>query len=206
MKYKTFNVLPEFGTNTYLVWDELSWEALIIDPAAADAKLLEACINLKLKYIVNTHGHGDHIGGNDFLKRNTQAELAIHVSDAPMLQDAAKNLSSFWGANLVCPEADIKLEDGDFLQLGDNRIEVIHTPGHSKGGICLLAGNCLFCGDTLFAGSIGRTDLPGGDYGTLIRSIRDRLFILDDEVIVFPGHGPETTIGIEKEENPFVRV
>lgn len=203
MKHKTFNVLPEFGTNTYLLWDETSKEAMIIDPANQSRALLEAIKDLNLKFIVNTHGHGDHIGGNKFLKENTQAKLAIHELDAPMLTDSSKNLSTHWGANLVCPEADIKLRDDDFLQLGENKVKIIHTPGHSRGGICLLVEDLLFCGDTLFAESIGRTDLPGGDYSTIIRSIKEKLFILNDKTKVLPGHGPETTIGYEKVNNPF---
>ena len=204
MKYKILNVLPEFGTNTYLVWDESSKEAMIIDPANAADMLLDEISELNLKYIVNTHGHGDHIGGNKFLKENTQAKLAIHELDAQMLIDPRQNLSTHWGAQLISPAADIILQDGDFLQLGEYKFKIIHTPGHSRGGICLLVDNLLFCGDTLFAGSIGRTDLPGGDYATLINSIKSQLFALSGNTKVFPGHGPETTIEDEKIGNPFV--
>ena len=204
MKYKIFSVLPEFGTNTYLVWEENSKEAMIIDPASSADLLLNEIKDLNLKYIVNTHGHGDHIGGNKFLKENTQAQLVIHEQDAQMIIDPRQNLSTHWGAQLISPEADIKLKDGDFLELGEKKITVIHTPGHSRGGICLLVDNLLFCGDTLFAHGIGRTDLPGGDYATLINSIRIKLFILDGETIIFPGHGPESTIAYEKMGNPFV--
>ncbi|RLC49841.1 MAG: MBL fold metallo-hydrolase [Candidatus Cloacimonadota bacterium] len=204
MKYRIFNVLPAFGTNTYLVWDEFSKEAMIIDPADKSQTLLDAVKGLNLKYIVNTHGHGDHIGGNKFLKENTQAKLAIHELDASMLNDPNQNLSTHWGAQLVSASADIKLKDGDSLQLGNKKIAVIHTPGHSRGGICLLVEDLLFCGDTLFAGSIGRTDLPGGDYATLINAIKTKLLILNGNTKVFPGHGPDTTIEDEKIGNPFV--
>ncbi len=204
MKYRIFNVLPAFGTNTYLVWDEFSKEAMIIDPADKSQTLLDAVKGLNLKYIVNTHGHGDHIGGNKFLKENTQAKLAIHELDASMLNDSNQNLSTHWGAQLVSASADIKLKDGDSLQLGNKKIAVIHTPGHSRGGICLLVEDLLFCGDTLFAGSIGRTDLPGGDYATLINAIKTKLLILNGNTKVFPGHGPGTTIEDEKIGNPFV--
>jgi len=203
MKYKTLNVLPTFGTNTYLLWDEISKEAMLIDPADKSSLLLDVIQGLNLKYIVNTHGHGDHIGGNQYLKENTQAKLAIHELDAAMLIDPHQNLSTHWGAQLISAAADIMLTDGDILKLGDKEIKVIHTPGHSRGGICLLVDDLLFCGDTLFAGSIGRTDLPGGDYATLINAIKTKLLVLDESTKVFPGHGPETTIEDEKVGNPF---
>ena len=203
MKYKTFNVLPAFGTNTYLLWDEISKEAMIIDPADKSQKLLIETKDLKLKYIVNTHGHGDHIGGNKFFQENTQAKLAIHELDAPMLNDSSKNLSVHWEA-FHSPQADLKLKEGDTLKLGEHEIKVIHTPGHSLGGICLLVDDLLFCGDTLFAQGIGRTDLPGGNYATLINSIKNKLFVLDAKTRIFPGHGPESTIEYEKKVNPFV--
>jgi len=204
MKVKRLNVLPEFDTNTYLLWDEQTKEALIIDPARDDERLLDEIAGLNLKYIVNTHGHGDHIGGNGLLKSNTNAELAIHQDDMKMLNDPDLNLSTYWGVNLRSPEADIILKNGDELKLAENTIKVIHTPGHTKGGICLLADNMLFCGDTLFAGSIGRTDLPGGNYQTLINSIKTKILNLPGEMIVYPGHGPETTVEEEAVGNPFV--
>ena len=189
---------------TPIVWDEFSKEAMIIDPADRSKDLLDATKDLNLKYIVNTHGHGDHIGGNKFMKENTHAQLAIHELDEPMLIDPRQNLSTHWGAELISSGADIKLKDGDSLQLGNKEIAVIHTPGHSQGGICLLVDDLLFCGDTLFAGSIGRTDLPGGDYATLINAIKTKLLVLNGNTKVFPGHGPDTTIEDEKIGNPFV--
>lgn len=204
MKIKTIKILPEFDTNTYLLWDELTKEAMLIDPANEDNRLLENIQNLNLKYIINTHGHGDHIGGNALLKANTNAKLAIHQADADMLNDPNKNLSSFWGAALHSPAADLLLKEGDELQLGDNKIQIIHTAGHTKGGICLLVDDILISGDTLFAGSIGRTDLPGGNYQTLINSIKTKLLTLNGKIKVFPGHGPTTTIEDEAVGNPFV--
>jgi len=206
MQYKTFNVLPTYGTNTYLVWDEDSKEAIYIDPAAPDKILIQEIQskNLILKCIVNTHGHGDHIAGNKLLIDHFKTQLCIQQDDAKMLIDPHLNFSAAIGFNLVSPKADIVLKDDGVLKLGNKEIIIIHTPGHTKGGICLYIENLLFSGDTLFCESIGRTDLPGGNYGELEKSIKEKLFILPDETIVLPGHGPETTIGHEKVENPFV--
>ncbi|MBC8414805.1 MAG: MBL fold metallo-hydrolase [Candidatus Cloacimonetes bacterium] len=206
MKYKVYNVLPEFGTNTYLVWDENSRQAMMIDPAAPDRILLEEIKNLKLdlKYIINTHRHGDHIAGNQLIKDSFPAPLCIHKDDAAKLTDVKLNLSEFWNADIVSPPADVLLEDGNMITLGSYEVIVIHTPGHTQGGICLLVEGLLFSGDSLFSKGIGRTDLPGGNYEMLVSSIKDKLFKLPDETIVLPGHGPETTIKKEKRENPFV--
>ncbi|MBN2461765.1 MAG: MBL fold metallo-hydrolase [Candidatus Cloacimonetes bacterium] len=206
MKYRIFNVLPEFGTNTYLLEDEQSRQAAIIDLAAPDPRVVDFIkkTDLVLKYIINTHGHGDHIAGNGLLKEHFQAELLIHRADADMLLKPARNLSLLWGHHVISPPADRLLAGGEKIFLGESEIEVISTPGHTPGGICLFTGELLFCGDTLFAGSIGRTDLPGSDHRGLIKVIRNRLFLLPDNTIVLPGHGPVTTIGTEKINNPFV--
>ncbi len=208
MKYKVYNVLPEFGTNTYLAWDENSRQAMIIDPAAPDSILIEDIQNLKLdlKYIINTHGHGDHIAGNQLIKDSFPAPLCIHEADAAKLMDVKLNFSEFWNADIVSPPADVLFEDGDKITLGNHEVIVIHTPGHSQGSICLLVEGILFSGDTLFSKGIGRTDLTGGNYEMLISSIKDKLFKLPDETIVLPGHGPDTTIRKEKRENPFVGI
>ena len=206
MQYKIFYILPTYGTNTYLVWDEDSKEAIYIDPAAPDKILIQEIQsrNLNLKFIINTHGHGDHIGGNKLLKDNFDVQLCIHQDDTKMLTDPQLNFSSSIGFNLVSPKADKILKDGEIIKLGNNEIKIIHTPGHTKGGICLFIENLLFSGDTLFCDSIGRTDLPGGNFEEIKRSIQEKLFILHDETIVLPGHGLETTIGYEKVENLFV--
>lgn len=205
MEFKTFNFLPEFGTNTYLVWDEVSLDAMLIDIAASDEQIINEIekLGLNLKYLVNTHGHGDHIGGNSMIKNRYDVKLIIHKADNDMLSDSAKNLSLYWDQNIISPAADIQITGTYTFLLGEKEVMLIPTPGHSLGGISILVEGLLFSGDTLFAESIGRTDLPGGNYDVLIKSIKDKLFTLPESVRVFPGHGPETTIGDEVVKNPF---
>jgi len=205
IKIEIFNLLPEFGTNTYLIIEESSQEAILVDPSAPSMELLKKVETLKLRYILNTHGHLDHIGGNSFFKKHTQATLAIHQADAIMLTDNKKNLSAFLDMQLPPLPADLLLEDGDELILGGLSFKVIHTPGHTPGCICLFHDKYLISGDTLFEQSIGRTDFPGGSFEQINQSIKTKLFVLDDDTIVFPGHGPKTSIGIEKKINPFIR-
>jgi len=191
--------------NCFIVGCEKTREAAVIDPGDESDKILLtlAGLKLKVKYIINTHGHFDHVGGNKKMKDATGADILIHSLDAPML-DYISQSASAWGMNVEnSPPPDLMLKDGDEVKFGDITLKVIHTPGHSPGGISLYSDGVVFVGDTLFDGSIGRTDFPGGDFETLISSIRKKLFVLGDDVRVFTGHGPETTIGAEKKYNPF---
>ncbi|WP_425061194.1 Hydroxyacylglutathione hydrolase GloC [Sporomusa carbonis] len=195
------------GTNCYIVYCEQTLKAGIIDPGgSAESVIAEVNkLGLKVEYIINTHGHADHIAANAAVQQATGAKILIHHADAVMLTSAQHNLSMFIGNSFVCPAADRLLNHGDTINIGSIELKVLHTPGHTPGGICLLVGKILVAGDTLFAESIGRTDFPGGSYSQLITSIKDHLLTLDDDVRVLPGHGPETTIGWERKHNPFIQ-
>jgi len=193
--------------NCYILGCPESRDALIIDPGEDARQLLgllrEEGWNLRL--IVNTHGHFDHIGGNRTLVEETSAELAIHRSDLSLMMNAARHASIYGLKTQSSPEPTRFLEHGERIRLGSLALEVIHTPGHTPGGICLYEkSGHLFAGDSLFAGSVGRTDLPGGDHDLLVTNIRTRLLSLPPETLVYPGHGPETSVGREKIHNPFV--
>lgn len=207
LKIEVHYLLPEFGTNTWLLWDEDSREAFLIDPAAPSEELLARINELQLRVtlIVNTHGHADHIGGNAWFKSALGAPIFIHPADATMLTDNRLNFSEYMGQPLKLGPADNLAKDGQVLQLGKCSVKVIHTPGHTPGCICLLADKFLISGDTLFELSIGRTDFPGGSHAQIVDSIKTKLYTLPDDTIVFPGHGPRTSIGLEKKSNPFVR-
>jgi glyoxylase-like metal-dependent hydrolase (beta-lactamase superfamily II) len=198
--------LGDYQTNCYLIYDEDTKDALVVDPGFS-GKEITRIINehgLKVKYIINTHCHGDHIGANAFVKQSTGAPLLIHKAEAPMLSDARQNLTGYM-ETLTEMTADGYLEEGQVLEVGKMRFQVLHTPGHSLGGVCLVGEGVCISGDTLFQGSIGRTDFPGGSFKQLEASIQNKLYCLDDDVVVLSGHGPATTIGDEKRTNPFVR-
>jgi len=199
-------------TNCYVVACEKTFEALIIDPGFSEHEgdyfLREIDKRgLHVKYILNTHGHVDHISGNAWVKEATKAKILIHQGDVEMLSDPLKNFSIILGEPLVSPQPDLTLKDGDVLRVGFLEFRVLHTPGHTAGSISLYCRDekKVFTGDTLFARSIGRTDLPGASYKALMSSIREKLLSLPDETVVYPGHGEETTIGIERKWNPFLR-
>ena len=192
--------------NCFILGCEETKEAVVIDPGDEPDKILLALAELKLKvkYIINTHGHFDHVGGNKRLKEVTGAKILIHPLDASMLGEVSNNANLFGLTNENSPPPDQTIEEGDIISFGNISLKVIHTPGHSAGGISLYTNGYVFVGDTLFAGSIGRTDFPGGSFEQLAASIRNKLFVLGDDVRVFTGHGPETTIGVERKHNPFV--
>jgi hydroxyacylglutathione hydrolase len=195
--------LGELGTNCYLVWS--GDEAGVIDPGGETSKVAAFIEGkgLKLQWIVNTHGHGDHIFGNGELKKRYNVPLLIHEADRAMLTSAELNFSVFLGQGFTSPDADRTLREGEKLPLGGEELRVIETPGHTPGGIALYALGLLFAGDTLFREGVGRTDLPGGNMTILFHSIREKLFTLPPETLVLSGHGSPTTIGNELARNPF---
>ncbi|MFH1860260.1 MAG: MBL fold metallo-hydrolase, partial [bacterium] len=184
-------MVGELRANCYIIAQENSRECVIIDPGEDGEKILQFLKKKGLNpvYIINTHGHIDHIGANLFIAEQTGAKILIHQNDAKMLHDPILNLSSFVNSSVTSKQADYILEDGEILEVSGITIEILHTPGHTKGGICLKIHNCIFTGDTLFAGGVGRTDFPNGSHETLIKSINKKLMALDDETIVYPGHG-----------------
>jgi hydroxyacylglutathione hydrolase len=193
--------------NCYILGDEATGEAVVIDPGGDEEAILEALNHnkFKLKLIIDTHGHFDHVDANQPLKDATGAQIAIHEADAQMLGKPSAEALFFTGNRVRASEPDILLKEGDVLSFGSYRLRVIHTPGHTPGGISLLLEDhpYVYVGDLLFAGSIGRTDFPGGSYEALIDAVRTKIFPLGDNYTVFPGHGPVTTVGQERKYNPF---
>ncbi len=195
-----------FQENCYIVYDEITAKGVFIDPGAEPERLMKAASRLKIDIIAiyNTHAHIDHAGGVETIKRAMKIPFAMNTEDDFLLKILPDQARMFGVPVADIPTVDIPLKHNDSFVVGNLNATVIHTPGHTPGGVCFLFGRDLFSGDTLFAGSIGRTDLPGGSSKMLIDSINTRLLCLSDEVKVYPGHGPSTTIGFEKRRNPFL--
>jgi len=193
-------------SNCFIVGDEVSGEAIIIDPGG-DGDMILNTVNRKpwkVTAILNTHAHFDHIAANAVVKNGTGAPLIAPRGDS-LFMAQAHIAARMYGMEVdASPEPDRLLDDGDSIDLGDEKIKMILTPGHTPGGATFVTSIGIFPGDSLFAGSIGRTDLPGGDYETLINSIKTRILVLDDDTPVYPGHGPATTVGRERTHNQFL--
>ena len=201
--------LPRMANFCYLVGDEQTRTCGVIDPAFDAKKILgeAGAANYTITHIINTHGHADHVSANADIITATGASLCIHEADASQVAGILnRSLSRILGGK-GSPGADCLLRDDDVVTIGNTKLRIIHTPGHTPGSICIYADGHLFTGDTLFVGAVGRTDLPGGSTATLLSSIRDKLYTLPDDTIVWPGHdygdSPSSTIGREKAENPF---
>jgi glyoxylase-like metal-dependent hydrolase (beta-lactamase superfamily II) len=207
MIYRRIEVHP-FGTNCYLVGSNRTREGMVIDPAGEGMRLLTNIneLGLRVKLIVATHTHPDHLGAVHFLKSSTGAIFAVHRAEGTNLDHPFyAQLTSLDPTLRPPPPPDQLLQDGDLIEIGDLTFRVMHTPGHSPGGICIVGYGVVFSGDTLFNAGIGRTDGPGCSYSQLIGSIREKLLTLPDATVVLPGHGPRTTIGEERKRNPFLQ-
>ena len=199
-------VLGQLATNCYIAGCESTRKGMVVDPADEAGQILKVVkeLGLEIKVIVLTHGHPDHIAALKKVKEATGAEIAIHTDDAEYLQHQYLGFA-FGLVYETPPPSDRLLKEAAKINIGELNFQVIHTPGHSPGGICLLGHGVLFSGDTLFNQGIGRYDLPGGDYSQLMTSIQTRLMVLPDETMVYAGHGPDTTIGFERQGNPFLQ-
>ncbi len=193
----------------YIIGCEKNKIGAIIDPGGDENIILQEAENLglKIKYIIATHGHADHVCGNATLKELTGAEIIMHADDDDFFaKDKVLEYFSMLGL-AHSPRADVRVNEGDVIEIGEEKLQVLHTPGHTPGGMCLYNSPNVFTGDTLFAGGVGRTDFPGGSHTELLDSITKKLFILPDETVVWPGHGyggSSSTIGEEKHGNPYL--
>jgi glyoxylase-like metal-dependent hydrolase (beta-lactamase superfamily II) len=195
-------VTTPFAENAYVITD--SGEAIVIDPGEATPEIFEAVEGLRVTTLVNTHAHIDHVGGNAAIKERTGAELVCHADAREMLQSVPMQGRMFGLSVPPSPEPDRLIGEGDTLRVGGATLRVVDVPGHAPGHIALIGDGFVIGGDVLFAGSVGRTDLFGGDMDQLMHSIRSKLLTLPDETVVYSGHGPPTTIGAERVSNPFI--
>ena len=191
--------------NTYIVGHPASGRAVVVDPGDEGEeilRLLEAQ-GMTLEKILLTHGHFDHVGGVRFLKERTGASVCIHPDEVDWMRNAPRQAAMFGLGVPEPPPPDVLLNEGDVVRLADQEFRVLHTPGHSPGHVTFLVGGMAFVGDLIFAGSVGRTDLPGGSHEALFRAVREKIFTLPPATILLPGHGPATTVEQEKRSNPF---
>ncbi len=209
MFLKQFDV-GNFSVFAYLLGKDGGGAGLVIDPAGDADQIISVADQhgITIQYILNTHAHVDHVMGNEETKEKTGAQIIIHEKDAPALTRIPMSMLSMFGGR-PSPPADQTVKDGDLIQVGSLALQVLHTPGHSPGGICLYVDGAVFTGDTLFVGGVGRTDLPGGSWPLMLRSIQTKLLTLPDETIVYPGHNygatPTSTIKNERLHNPFLQ-
>jgi glyoxylase-like metal-dependent hydrolase (beta-lactamase superfamily II) len=206
LKVETLVVGP-LQTNAYIVLDEETGQAAVVDPGAAGLRISDAltAAGATLAYILTTHGHADHTGGAFDLHKKAGGEYVVGEADRGQIDEPSQSLAAMIPGFANPPSIDRPVEGGEILTLGKSRVIVIATPGHTPGSMCYIVGQALFTGDTLFENSIGRYDLPGGDGKQELESIRDNLLTLPDQMIVYPGHGPSSTIGKERANNPFLQ-
>ena len=206
MILKTLTV-GSLGTNCYILGCEKTRAGAIIDPGGEAPRIINeaAASSLEIQYIINTHAHIDHIQANEELRKTFSCPLCIHEKDELLYSNPDLNLSSpVLYSPITFPPADRKLREGDGIKIGELSLNILHTPGHTPGSISIVVEKNVFTGDALFAGGIGRTDLPGSNYDLLMQSISEKLLTLPDDFIIYPGHGPSSTIGIEKKGNPWL--